>query len=57
MFNDMELIGIPYRVVVGERGLDAGMLEFRERTADSNEEIPVDGAVAAILELLGSASV
>jgi len=53
MFNDMELIGIPYRVVVGERGLDAGMLEFRERTADANEEIPAEGAVGAILERLG----
>ena len=52
MFNDMELIGIPCRVVVGERGLDSGVLEFRERTAEVNEEIPLDGAVEAILERL-----
>jgi prolyl-tRNA synthetase len=49
MFNDMELIGIPWRVVVGERGLDAGVLELRRRTADANEEIPLEGAVEAIL--------
>jgi prolyl-tRNA synthetase len=53
MFNDMELIGIPFRVVVGERGLDKGMLEFRERTAEANEEIPLDGAAAVILDRLG----
>ncbi len=53
MFNDMELIGIPHRVVVGERGLDAGTLEYRARTADANEELPLDGAVEAILERLG----
>ncbi len=52
MFNDMELIGIPHRVVVGERGLDAGTLEYRARTAEANEELPLDGAVEAILERL-----
>ncbi len=52
MFNDMELIGIPFRLVIGERGLDAGSLEFRERTANANEEIPLEGAVAEILKRL-----
>ena len=41
-----------HRVVVGERGLDAGELEYRARTADENETIPLDGAVEAILEKL-----
>jgi prolyl-tRNA synthetase len=31
MFADMELIGIPHRVVVSERGLAAGTLEYRAR--------------------------
>ncbi len=53
MFNDMELIGIPHRVVIGERGLDAGALEYRRRTDTENSEIPLDGAVDAILEMLG----
>ena len=43
MFNDMELIGIPHRLVVGERGLDAGQLEYRARTAAENEELPLAG--------------
>jgi prolyl-tRNA synthetase len=54
MFNDMELIGIPYRLVIGERGLDAGELEFRERTALENETLPLEGVVKAIVERLGT---
>jgi prolyl-tRNA synthetase len=53
MFNDMELIGIPHRVVIGERGLDSGALEYRYRKDTENSEIPLDGAVKAILEKLG----
>jgi prolyl-tRNA synthetase len=52
MFNDMELIGIPHRVVIGERGLDQGQLEYRRRTAGENESIPTEGACAAILARL-----
>jgi prolyl-tRNA synthetase len=52
MFNDMELIGIPHRVVIGERGLDQGVLEYRKRTDSENGEIPLDGAVEAILQRL-----
>jgi prolyl-tRNA synthetase len=52
MFNDMELIGIPHRVVIGERGLDEGQLEYRRRTAAENESIPLAGACAAILQRL-----
>jgi prolyl-tRNA synthetase len=54
MFNDMELIGIPHRVVIGERGLDEGVLEYRRRTAPENETIPLEGAVEAIMGKLGS---
>jgi prolyl-tRNA synthetase len=52
MFNDIELIGIPHRVVIGERGLDEGALEYRRRTADANESIPLEGACEAIRERL-----
>ncbi len=40
MFSDMELIGIPHCIVVGDRGLDAGTVEYKGRTAEENEEIP-----------------
>ena len=52
MFNDIELIGIPHRVVIGERGLDGGALEYRRRTAQDNENIPLEGACEAILARL-----
>lgn len=52
MFNDMELIGIPHRVVIGERGIDSGQLEYRLRTADENEEIPLQGAAQELLRKL-----
>jgi prolyl-tRNA synthetase len=53
MFKDMELIGIPHRLVIGERGIDSGALEYRYRKDTENSEIPLDGAVEAILEKLG----
>ena len=53
MFKDMELIGIPHRVVIGERGLDSGALEYRHRRDSENSEIPLDGALDAILEKPG----
>ena len=52
MFADMELIGIPYRLVVGERGLDAGELEFRLRSEADNRMIPMAGAVDHIAGLI-----
>lgn len=39
MFADMELIGIPHRVVIGDRGLDTGYVEYRARTDKENREI------------------
>jgi prolyl-tRNA synthetase len=39
MFSDIELIGIPHRVVVSERGLAAGTFEYRARRAESAENL------------------
>ena len=39
MFADMELIGIPHRVVVSERGLAAGTFEYRHRAASESEAL------------------
>ncbi len=41
MFSDMELIGIPHRVVVGEKNLDQGMLEYKARNGNDNQDIPL----------------
>jgi prolyl-tRNA synthetase len=47
-FADTELIGIPHRVVVGDRGLEAGKLEYRHRRAAAAEEFPAGDALAFI---------
>lgn len=39
MFADIELIGIPHRVVVSERGLAAGTFEYRARSASESENL------------------
>ena len=44
-FADAELFGIPHRIVVSERGLAAGRLEYRHRRAEANEEFPEAQAV------------
>jgi prolyl-tRNA synthetase len=45
MFADAELIGIPHQLVIGDRGLDKGIVEYRRRGGE-NEEIPLDEVVA-----------
>ena len=52
-FADAELWGIPHRVVVAERGLEAGTLEYRHRRAADNEAMPLEGALAFLRERLG----
>ncbi|MEO8063254.1 MAG: proline--tRNA ligase [Pseudomonadota bacterium] len=47
-FADTELIGIPHRVVVGDRGITAGKLEYRHRRAEAAEEFPLADAMAFI---------
>jgi prolyl-tRNA synthetase len=40
MFADMELIGIPHRVVVGEKNLDRDMVEYKARREADNRDVP-----------------
>ena len=47
-FKDAELLGMPTIVTVG-RGLVDGVLELRDRATGDRQEIPVDGAAAAVL--------
>ena len=42
MFADMELIGIPHRIVVGERGLGEGKLEYKGRTDAEAQMVSID---------------
>ena len=42
MFAEMELIGIPHRIVVGERGLNEGQLEYKGRSDAQAEMVPIE---------------
>ena len=46
MFSDMELIGVPHCIIVGDRGLDSGTVEYKSRIAKENEEILLVDIVA-----------
>jgi prolyl-tRNA synthetase len=48
MFADIELIGVPHRVVVSERGLAAGTFEYRARTASEAESLDRTGLMAKL---------
>ena len=49
MFADMELIGVPHRVVVSERGLAAGTFEYRSRSASEAESLDRDSLMRKLL--------
>ncbi|MGY6553486.1 MAG: proline--tRNA ligase [Wenzhouxiangella sp.] len=44
MFADAELLGIPHQLVIGDRGLDNGVVEYRRRGGE-NREIAIEEAV------------
>jgi prolyl-tRNA synthetase len=45
LFADMELVGIPHRVVLSERGLAAGNAEYKGRRDDKPQDLKLDAAV------------
>lgn len=51
MFANMELIGIPYRIVIGERSLDKGVLEFKGRSDSEAKEIAINDIVNHVQSL------
>ena len=52
MFADWELIGVPYRVVIGERSLKEGNVEFQARTDSAATNMPESEVVEEILKRL-----
>jgi prolyl-tRNA synthetase len=53
-FADSELLGIPHRIVIGERGLSAGNLEYRHRRETESTEIPATDPIGYIRHKLNS---
>jgi len=48
MFSEMDLIGIPHRIVVGERGLAKGTVEYRNRTTGESADYALDAFVTTL---------
>lgn len=49
-FADMELIGIPHRFVISERGLTAGTLEYKGRQDDDKQDVSIEEALPFLLK-------
>ena len=54
MFADSELIGIPCRVVMSERGLDEGRVEYRHRRDAASVDLPLTGLAGRLRERIGA---
>ena len=54
-FSDAELVGIPFRVTVGKRGLAAGTAELTDRATGSTVQIPLEDLPKHVREALGRA--
>ncbi len=50
MFADMELIGIPHMITVGDKTLSQGTIEYKNRRTGIKENLPLETALQAILE-------
>ena len=54
-FSDIELVGIPYRVTVGPRGLANGEVELTERATGETTNVPIDAAASEVRAALAAA--
>lgn len=54
LFADADLLGIPHRIVVGDKSLDKGEIEYKSRRAESSEQVNKDDIVAFIKEALNA---
>ncbi len=51
MFADLELVGIPHRITLGDRGLKEGMVEYQARTDAEARSLPLNGIVDFVKSL------
>lgn len=54
MFADMELIGVPHRIVISERGIDAGTFEYKYRRNNDKIDIPMEQVYDLLVEKVNS---
>ncbi|BAU49032.1 prolyl-tRNA synthetase [Sulfurifustis variabilis] len=54
MFADMDLIGIPHRLVLGDKGLANGTIEYKARTAEAARELPLASLLPELKRLFAN---
>lgn len=52
MFADMELIGIPHRIVIGDRGLKNNSVEYKSRTDSDSQDVAIDEIFEFVLNAI-----
>ena len=52
MFADMELLGIPHSIVIGERSLDNKVIEYKTRRGGEKSEVAIDDIVAQLTQAI-----
>jgi prolyl-tRNA synthetase len=51
-FNDAELIGVPFRITVGPRGIGNGVVEFVSRASGESTDVAIDSIVDEVVRIL-----
>jgi prolyl-tRNA synthetase len=54
MFAESDLIGIPHRIVVGERGLAEGKVEYKARTSPEAQNLLISNTMSEVISFLQS---
>ncbi len=54
MFNDLELIGIPHRLTLSDRGLDSKTLEYQARREGERHDLPIEEVSAYLKRQIGA---
>ena len=49
-FATMDLIGLPYQIVIGPKGLKSGEAELSERGTGTKESMPIDSVVPSVVD-------
>ncbi len=55
MFSDMDLLGIPHRLVLSEKGLDAGRIEYKGRRDEQPRDVSLEGVIEFLKSSLAEA--
>ena len=53
-FADMDLIGLPWQVIIGPRGIESGSVELKRRDTGAREELSVESALARLTSPSGA---